>query len=401
MQRPAFRAGLAALAVLAMPALVHAQAQNATPLTSNAFNPALSLILDGKYWNYQRDPSRYGMSGFLLGEEAGLAPEGLSLGETELAASANVDDKFYGQVTLSIASTDTETELEVEEAFVQTTTLPNGLTARGGKFFSDAGYLNSKHAHAWDFTDQPLVYKAFFGGQLGDAGVQLRWVAPTATFLELGAEAFRGDSFPAAGAAHSGVGTWTAFAHVGGDISATQSWRVGASVITSDAVDRESVLPDGDAILYTGSSEIYGADFVWKWADHGNPRTRNAVVQAEYFHRREDGDIGPESRTGLATYRGTQDGFYVQGIYQFMPRWRVGLRFDRLSADNTVGALPIATPLEDTHDPSRLTAMLDFSNSEFSRFRLQVSEDKSLPESDTQFGLQYIFSLGAHGAHQF
>ena len=61
-----------------------------------------------------------------------------------------------------------------------------------------------------------------------------------------------------------------------------------------------------------------------------------------------------------------------------MPRWRVGARYDRLSADNSVGALPIATPLEDTHDPSRLTAMLDFSNSEFSRFRLQVSEDKSL-----------------------
>ena len=27
------------------------------------------------------------------------------------------------------------------------------------------GYLNEQHAHAWDFSDAPLAYKAFFGGQ--------------------------------------------------------------------------------------------------------------------------------------------------------------------------------------------------------------------------------------------
>src|SRR5262245_35673641 len=153
-------------------------------VSSNAFNPALSLILDGKYSNYSRDPKDYQVSGVLLGGEAGLPSEGFSLGETELAASANVDDKFYGQVTLSVEDADDGAELNVEEAFVQTTALPSGFTARAGKFFSDIGYQNSKHSHAWDFADQPLVYRALLGEQFGDMGVQLKWVAPTATFVE-------------------------------------------------------------------------------------------------------------------------------------------------------------------------------------------------------------------------
>jgi len=46
--------------------------------------------------------------------------------------------------------------------------------------------------------------------------------------------------------------------------------------------------------------------------------------------------------------------------------------------------------------------MLDYSPSEFSRWRLQLARDNSrqgLP--DTQFFVQYIMSLGAHGAHSY
>lgn len=368
-------------------------------ITSNAFNPALSLILDGKYTHYSRDPREYQISGMLLGDEAGPPSRGFSLGETELAASANVDDKFYGQVTLSISDTDQKTDLNVEEAFVQTTTLPQGFTARAGKFFSDIGYQNSKHSHTWDFADQPLVYRALLGEQYGDTGVQLKWVAPTAVFVELGGEAFRGSEFPASGAGHDGVGTYTAFAHLGGDVGDSHSWRAGVSYLDADAVNRESTLPSDDIVAFTGKSRVWIADAIWKWADHGNPKTRNFVVQGEYLHRKESGNLA--EGVASATYDGTQSGFYVQGVYQFMPRWRAGLRYDHLSADNTVGLLPIATPLTDDRDASRVTAMIDFSNSEFSRLRLQLADDRSRARTDRQLILQYVFSLGAHGAHQF
>lgn len=368
-------------------------------ITGNAFNPALSLILDGKYSNYSRDPADYQISGVLLGGEAGLLPEGFSLGETELAASANVDDKFYGQVTLSIGDTDEGTELNVEEAYVQTTTLPAGFTARAGKFFSDIGYQNSKHSHGWDFVDQPLVYRALLGEQFGDTGVQVKWVAPATMFVELGAEAFSGSEFPAAGAANGGTGAYSAFGHIGGDVGSESSWRAGLSYLHTDSEDRESVIAADQVVGFTGSSEVMIADAIWKWADHGNPRSRNVVLQAEYLRRKESGDLAVGS--DVALYDGTQSGFYLQGAYQFMPRWRVGLRYDQLTADNTVGALPIDTPLTDDRDSSRITAMVDFSNSEFSRFRLQIADDRSRAVSDRQLILQYVFSLGAHGAHQF
>ena len=54
-------------------------------------------------------------------------------------------------------------------------------------------------------------------------------------------------------------------------------------------------------------------------------------------------------------------------------------------------------------NPQRYSVMVDFSNSEFSRFRLQYSLDQSRPNQavDNQIFLQYIFSLGSHPAHQF
>ena len=85
-----------------------------------------------------------------------------------------------------------------------------------------------------------------------------------------------------------------------------------------------------------------------------------------------------------------------------MPRWRVGLRYDWLSADNETPGITSPTPFDgDDREPDRYTLMLDFANSEFSRLRLQVSEDNSSDDSDTQFVLQYVLSIGAHGAHAF
>ena len=50
---------------------------------------------------------------------------------------------------------------------------------------------------------------------------------------------------------------------------------------------------------------------------------------------------------------------------------------------------------------SSWSAMIDFSHSEYSRLRLQYTRDYTLPEADNQFFLQYVMSLGAHGAHAF
>jgi len=67
------------------------------------------------------------------------------------------------------------------------------------------------------------------------------------------------------------------------------------------------------------------------------------------------------------------------------------------------GALTAADfPRLARNDPKRTTAMIDFSPSEFSRFRLQFARDEArFNEADNQIFLQYIMSLGTHGAHKF
>jgi hypothetical protein len=268
-----------------------------------------------------------------------------------------------------------------------------------GRFFADIGYLNDKHFHSWDFADQPLVYQAFLGNQYIDDGLQLRWLAPTDFYLELSGEVLRGDRYPAGGAANSGVGSTTLGFKTGGDIGISNSWLFGVSWLRADADGRESGSED-EPLLFTGDTGLFIADLVWKWAPNGNSRQQNFIFQAEYLWRNEKGVYTlPDGAAGPWDYG--QRGWYAQVVYQPFPRWRVGARFDRLSGDTPApewAGTPLYPPGD---DPKRFSLMVDWSNSEFSRLRFQYNQDQASETTDNQFGLQYIFSIGAHGAHSF
>ena len=355
----------------------------------NAFNPAIGSVFVASYSNV--DPGWTEIPGFIPGGELGPGESGFSLGESDFNMQASIDSNFYGNLTLAIASEDGETELELEEVWVQTTSLPSGFMLTGGRFFSEAGYLNKFHRHADDFSDRPLPYQAFFGGQYVADGLQLRWVAPTSLLVELGTELNWGGEIPATANNDTSPGAVTVFTNVGGDIGLSNSWQIGLSWISADVIDRESGMP-GES--FTGDSDLATVDFVWKWAPDGNSTQRNVKVQAEYFDRNEDGTFA-----GM-TYDGSQSGWYLQGVWQFMQRWRAGYRHDEVDTDN--GPLFAGTILEDPGRASkRDSLMIDWSLSEFSRLRMQYVDDRVLSESDQQWSIQYIMSVGAHGAHEF
>jgi hypothetical protein len=366
---------------------------------NTAFNPAIGVIFEGQAWSYDRDPENYSIAGFPLGGEAGPKQQGLGVGETEIDISANVDDKFTAWLTAPIVIEDGEAAVEIEEAWLETLRMPAGVALRFGRFFSGIGYLNDKHAHTWDFADQPLAYQAFLGDQYIDDGLQLRWIAPTSVFIELGAELTRGARFPAAGAARSGRGAKSLFVNFGGDVGTSHSWLAGISHIDANAIDRLSGDED-DALSFSGDSKTTIAEFVWKWAPNGNWRQRNFVFQSEYFWNSEVGDYSGIGFVPLP-YDNDREGWYAQAVYQPIPRWRFGARIDALSLDDP-GMLFAGTPLAPgSDDPSRYTLMADWSNSEFSRVRLQFSREDTGPVVYSQWGLQYLHSIGAHGAHTF
>ena len=389
----------------------------ATPSAANAFNPALSVVLQGSVNSYSEDPDDYAIPGFQLGEEGGLAAQGLTLDETEFTASANVDPYFYGQTTLSLSDQGNGgTDVSIEEAFVDPRMLPVGLDGRFGRFYSDIGYLNRFHSHAWDFHDAPLAYSAFLDKQYGDDGVRVAWLAPTETYIVIGAEIFAGNSFPAGSSNRVFGDVQSLFVNLGGDVGASHAWLAGVSGLRVNAHDRQTEVPSGPSDTFNGDSNLLIGDFVWKWAPNGNATLRNLKFQSEVFYRDESGDVAVDNdgNSGLMDYNGTQWGWYVQGVYQFIPHWRAGLRYDRLGADNnlkvtSLGGFATASDVIDAsgldnhgHHPQRWTAMLDWSPSEFSRLRLQYDRDESLINRiDNEWSLQYIMSLGSHGAHEF
>jgi hypothetical protein len=414
----ALEARLAALESVPAPTVAAAPVEAVAPATPasspSAFNPAISLVLAGSYADTARDPGDWHMAGFMPnGGEVGPGERSFSLGESELTLAASVDPYFAAQLTAAITGED---EIEVEEAYFRTLAMPAGFTAKGGRFFSGFGYLNEVHAHAWDFADQPLVYQAFFGNQRAQDGVQLKWIAPLDLLVELGAETGNGDAFPGTRQGGNGLNGTTLFAHVGGDLGANTSWRFGGSWIDLDAEGREYEDLDaaGDPVLnaFTGSSETWVVDAVLKWAPGGNSARRHLKLQGEYMERHETGTLAFDlDGVALADgYRSTQSGWYLQGVYQFTPRWRAGLRYDALDSGNSViglvdsGALPVdAFPALLAGDPSRTTVMLDWNPSEFSRWRLQYAWDEARDDGDRdeQLVLQYLFGIGAHGAHRY
>lgn len=293
--------------------------------------------------------------------------------------------------------------------------LHGGFTLKGGRFLSGIGYLNESHAHTWDFVDQPLVYQALFGGQLAQDGLQLKWLAPTTTFLEIGAETGTGQAFPGTRRNRNGPNGNALFLHLGGDLGEATSWRAGVSWLDHRAEGRG--YQDLDALdrpvlnSFSGRARTWVLDATLKWTPPGDTAHRQLKLQGEYLQRRERGRLAFDTE-GLdlaGDFRSAQSGWYLQGVYQLRPRWRIGARYDSLdSGSPAIGLVDLGLlaardfPALLPATPQRFTAMLDWSPSEFSRLRAQYAWDKARgAERDDQLLLQYLYSIGAHGAHRF
>jgi hypothetical protein len=359
----------------------------APPASNNAFNPGIAAVLNGFYVASTRDTQKQTIKGFAAGDEAGLPSRGFSLGESEVSLAANIDPYMSGFLDFSMGD---DNSLSVEEAYILSKDLPYGLTVKAGRFLSGIGYLNERHAHDWSFSDAALPYRAFLNSQYGDDGLQVRWLAPTDQFLEFGAEIFRGDSYPAAGATHTGQGTVTAFVHTGNDINDSSSYLAALSYLHSRSENRES-----DGHFFTGNDDLGIASLVYKWAPGGNPTVNNLTLSGEAFWGREKGtfDALPFSQDRF--------GWYAQGVYQFMPRWSFGLRYAGLSSSDP-GASLIGSPLDDFgHSPHAESALLEFDTSEFGRFRMQYTHDESDLKPSDEVLFQYTVIYGPHGAHRY
>ncbi|MGL4476019.1 MAG: hypothetical protein ACRCT7_16445 [Shewanella sp.] len=369
--------------------LVSAQAFAAT---SDDAALQLSAVVNGYYQSGEQALSNSG--------------EGFGLGETEVSLGGNIDDAFYGKVTTVLAYHDGETELELEEAFIQTLALPAGISVRAGRFLSDIGYLNSQHLHTDDFSVRPLPYRAFLGDHYFDDGLRVSYVMPTDWYWVVGSEAFSGDKLraedPDGDRDFSTVGVYTAFTKIGGDLGLESSWQLGMSYLRNQN-GRAGEHHDEHAMAEEGHDEghdhqakftaenTYIIDGVYKWAPAGNNKYQQLTLAAEYFYL--DG-ISEHQEVSAASH---YSGWYASGNYQFSPQWSTGVRYSRLN-------------VQEEHDEhfhqvgyQEWDANINWHHSHFSTVRLQftLQNNDELGFDDNIVTLQYVMSLGAHNAHQF
>jgi hypothetical protein len=337
---------------------------------------------------------------------------GFNARNIELAFDGAVDPYFEGFANIVFKlDNDNNTDVEVEEAFMQTTSLPFNLQLKGGQFFAAFGRINPTHPHTWDFADYPIVAGRFLGPDgLRGVGAQISWIVPVPWYsqLILGVQNGRGGtgySFRNPGDDGMFFGRRTTDRELRGledfvwiprwensvDLSPTQVVLAGVSGAFG------SNETGGNA-----RTQIYGADLLYKWksanAEGGFPFVK---WQTEFMYRRFEAGRGIDESFPVAeTFHDW--GLYSQVLWGFKKGWVAGIRGDYYDAEDSRFTDDI-----DRQSRSRISANLTWYPTEFSKIRLQYNHDfldetffLAGRDEDSVF-LQFEFILGAHGAHKF
>lgn len=370
---------------------------------------------------------------------------GFSVQNVEMVLDGAVDPYFRGQGNVIFFLTpEGETELELEEAYLESLSLPANLQLRAGQYFTEFGRHNPTHPHTWGFVDSPLVNARFLGPDgLRNPGARLSWLAPTPFYSELlvGVQNSQGEtasSFRSEGGHHHGEEEEEVpltFRHADNDrgVGDLGEMLYSARYAISFDLTSSQVLLLGTSGAFGPNSrggegaetdtQIYGVDLTWKW----KPRTHHGgfpfvAWQTEALLRRyqvgafdwgeEDGPL-VDLDTGLPAVLEretlTDYGFYSQLLYGFKKGWIAGLRFDWLSGEKgdyeerdlvfdgqRLGRDPLRA------QRWRVSPNLTWFPTEFSKFRLQYNyDDRRGFGVDHSFWLQFEFVLGAHAAHKF
>jgi hypothetical protein len=382
--------------------------------------PDISLILDCSYLHRNIADEEYGglfLPGFVPSGDEGGSHEGFNLNYAEMSLSSVVDPYFELFAILHLS----EEHVHLEEAYWLTKRLPAGFQLKAGKFLSSFGRINEQHEHYWDFADRPLVHRAMFGEEgLNEVGARVTWVAPTDFYLMLGGEVLMGAnegsfgrtgfSLPQDGIDVRGIrgpGLLTGYLKTSVDIH-DASVLLGVSGARGQARSDEgfsSGVAGGEAL--SGTTTVLGSELTVKYTLDA---IRYVSFQSEYLWRHADGtsySLNLTQQMSQAALEKRQSGFYAQAVMKFSLRMRAGVRFDLLGENEVVQAghredLPA--------NLTRISGMIEFNPTEFSRIRLQYAHDNSMfsgaaPQLDRravdEVTLQVNLAIGAHGAHSF
>jgi hypothetical protein len=290
------------------------------------------------------------------------------MGEAEATFQAVVDPYARADFFLAFSPEG----VEIEEGFLTLTSLPGGLLAKVGKMKQQVGKMNTLHPHQWSTTDRPLASLNLLGGDegLADSGISVsKLILNPLLFLEATGEVYQGNSGVFQSHQRSDV-SWVGRLRGYRDLTEATNIDIGASV----ARGHNDAGPDF-------TTRLFAVDATVRYRPLQRALYRRFLGRTELFWSRREQEDGTVPAFGM----------YVSGDYQFARRWFAGARYDW--SERAFDA-----SLTDKGPSFTLT----FWPSEFSQVRGQYRRI-NFAEGTTSNELlfQFLFSIGAHGAHVF
>ena len=292
----------------------------------------------------------------------------LQLREAEASFQAVVDP--YARADFFVAVSPEGASLE--EGFMTFPTLPGGLLMKVGKLYQSFGKENTMHSHVLPWTDRPLVALNLLGGDepLADSGVSAsRLILNPLFFLEATGEVYLGDSGVFQNPERSDL-SYLARLRAYRDVTESTNLDLGASVAFghNDAGD--------DA-----TTRLVGLDATFRWRPLRRAIYRRLLARAELIWSRREQPGGDADAFGM----------YASADYQFARRWFAGVRYDDSERATDASLRDRGASL-----------LVTFWPSEFSQVRGQYRYTRYAgDETANEFLFQFLFSIGAHGAHAF
>ena len=289
--------------------------------------------------------------------------------EAEMSLQAVVDPFARADFFFAFSP---EEGVEIEEGYITFPTLPGGVLMKAGKLRAAFGRVNTTHNHALQWTDRPLVTQNLVGGEEGiaDSGVSVsRLLLNPWFFLEATGEVYLGESNVFATHQRSDL-TYVGRLRGYQDLTETSNVDLGASIAYGHNDRGEDF-----------TTRLVGIDATFRYRPLRRAIYRRVQGRTELIWSRR-GQPGADAHAF---------GFYAYGEYQFARRWFGGLRYDYSER-----------AYDSTRADRGASLLVTFWPSEFSQVRGQYRRTRYAEgETANEFLFQFLFSIGAHGAHPF
>jgi len=313
--------------------------------------------------------------------------------ELNLAASVDPFARAYAVFNASVDPVTGEATAQVEEAAIQTTSLPWNLTLKGGRFFAEFGRLSYIHDHELPFVYRPLVLDTYIGGESKTDGVQLNFLLPIPHYVSLTVGI--GDQF---GDTPNNVGNFRHFdelnfwgrASTYFDLTRNVSLETGFSgLINPTTNDRGGVLvlPDGSTFI-EGQRRVLDLDVTLRYQPLRNNQFKSLTWGTELLYSDNRYTVTPAGQPSFKRTVGSF-GLYSYLAYKFHRQWTAGFLYQWLQS-----------PQNNQDRTSAYSPYITWAISHWNQLRLQYTYTNRSAVSglrnDSNISLQWAWIIGSH-----